>query len=262
MKNYLLLIGVSSLLGTALSGQFFAPDEYIGAAPTHTSYVGLDRIGEASVFEVIGYRTDQDTVADTLTISIKSTYFDNFRDNTNLLGTTMGDLFISTNGLSWSTQAETLNDSFAIAGSTKWDYGVVLPGTYSPAGLASVFSITDANILLSNDVLEPTNNIYRADQEVKLTGLENAQPQGFAAWSFSFDDPNEGVLSITINDVSSLFGLGTTLGFHWTMTCANDVIEFEHVVLTPVPEPATLGLLGGLGLFGYLFVRRRLKAGK
>jgi len=263
MKKSIILIAAASCFGQGLFGQFFfASDEYIGATPTSGKYTGQDRIGNADVFEISGFRTTQDVLADSLTISIKSTYFDNFESGKGLLGTTLGDLFISSNGLSWDTQADTLADSFAIAGSTKWDYGIDLPDSFGDSGSAGLYSITDDNILLSNDVLEPTNNIYRADQEVLLSDIENLQPQTTADWSFSFDDPNEGVMNVTIQNVSQLFGNADSLGFRWTMTCANDVIEFEHTVLTPIPEPSTVGILGGLGMVGYLYLRRRIKARK
>jgi hypothetical protein len=261
MKNQIIyLLSVGFFLVQGLNGQFFASDEYIGADPTHNGYDGEDRIGDANVFEISGWRTDEDVNADTLTVSIQSTYFDNYQSGNNLLGTTLGDLFISTNGLSWNNPADTVNDSFAIPGSTKWDMAVDLPDSFSQAGSAGLFAITDSNILLAQDVLEPTNNIYRADQEVLLKDLGNSVAT--AQWSFNFDDPQNGILSVTFNNVSSLFGTGNDIGFHWTMTCANDVIEFEHTILTPVPEPATLGLLGGFGLMGYLFIRRRFKARK
>ena len=42
------------------------------------------------------------------------------------------------------------------------------------------------------------------------------------------------------------------LGFHWTMTCGNDVIEGG----APVPEPATMLLLGA-GLIGLAGLGRK-----
>lgn len=261
MKHKIILCSsILFCLGQGLNGQFFIGDEYIGADPTNNSYDGDDRIGDANVFEVSGWSVFEPVNTDTLTVSIKSTYFDNFQSGNGLLNTTLGDLFISTNGLTWNNTNDTLTDSFAIAGSTKWDMAVDLPDSWSGLnGSAGVFNITDNNIVLSQDVLEPTNNIYRKDQEVLVEDLGNSVST--ASWSFDLTG-SEGILNVTFNNASSLFGTGNDIGFHWTMTCANDVIEFEHTVLTPVPEPSTLGLLGGVGLVGYLFIRRRIKARK
>jgi len=47
------------------------------------------------------------------------------------------------------------------------------------------------------------------------------------------------------------------LSFRWTMTCANDVIEWQVAnELTPVPEPAAIALIGFLGI-GFVLYRRR-----
>lgn len=47
---------------------------------------------------------------------------------------------------------------------------------------------------------------------------------------------------------------GQTLGFHYAMSCGNDVLEMQHSV--EVPEPATLVVLAG-GSMGLWAVRRR-----
>jgi hypothetical protein len=45
------------------------------------------------------------------------------------------------------------------------------------------------------------------------------------------------------------------MGFHWTMACGNDVVEGGG---TPIPEPATMLLLGS-GLLGIAGLRRKFK---
>ncbi len=60
-------------------------------------------------------------------------------------------------------------------------------------------------------------------------------------------------------DLSRVGGAASYAGLHWTMSCGNDVGE-GRIPLPPVPEPATLGLVGLGGLLAAAARRRARRA--
>jgi len=57
--------------------------------------------------------------------------------------------------------------------------------------------------------------------------------------------------------LSSLSGLDSVVGIHWTMECGNDYLNLDADV-NPIPEPATMLMLG-TGLIGLGALRRKFK---
>jgi hypothetical protein len=146
---------------------------------------------------------------------------------------TYGDLFVSTNGWTPNGTGES------------WEFVLNTASQH-------IYAVDEANILLSNDVMTVDESWYRQNEEVLYNTAGKTSNK-----TFTFNDDNPEFISYAFNLED--FGLpwedALDLGFHWTMTCANDVIE-GGIHKAPVPEPGTMLLLG-LGMIGLGAVGRK-----
>jgi len=227
--------------GAVSAAPYTILDDYIGGNPTHASYNGYDVIGVDSVFNLT--KMEVEVGNGKLQVKIYGNYFDDIVNNSaGLYGTQMGDLFISTNG--YTPYTPSASDTYLTG--EQWEYAIALDSHQAMSGNASLHAISDGDIKLSF----VNGGIYRADQEVQFVPKSINAAKATGKWEIG---QNLDFLAIEILLPGEWAGYDS-LGFHWAMTCANDVIEGG----TPVPEPATMCLLGigliGLGGYG----RRKL----
>jgi hypothetical protein len=275
MKTTIILSLLLGSTSVAIGQLYTGTDDYWGGTPTNgNDKYEADVIGDNDVFNLTNWSAEYDIFTNTMTVKISGNYFDDIlADSNDLFETSLGDLFISTSGLTWTDGgAATLSDQYGSG--TVWDYAVQL-GVYdnkqgdldqflntSGSTLsAKVRDLTDPDnqIELSQDLTDGNRYIFRENQEVRVTDDAPQVAGSSANW---FIDAQENLIGFNISNFAQLVGPTTNeLGFHWTMTCGNDVIEFGFVTgeITPVPEPSLIGALAVGGLGGVLFVRRRIQ---
>lgn len=218
--------------GTVLADSFTLTDDYIGPGATNSAYLNSDVIGNLNDFDILGMNAT--ITSDLLKVDIYSTYFDG---SIGRYDTELGDLFISVDGYSGEGES--------------WELAAVLDD-YLPeiiagraSGSVSLYDTTDGEIVWSH--VSDSNYIYRAGQEVQFTPHPNANAIATGTWGI---DDNWLSIHIAGEDILPVV---TEVGFHYAMTCGNDVIEGG---VAPVPEPATMVLLG-TGLIGLAGISRR-----
>ncbi|MCF8092154.1 MAG: PEP-CTERM sorting domain-containing protein [Desulfotignum sp.] len=219
-------------------------DSYIGGnyAQEYAKNGGDVIAINSSEFDIDLMNVTIETNGDVL-VQIETQYLDG------TLGTTYGDLFVSINGWNPSGDSSSGYSTDIYTTGESWEFAL---NTVS----GNMFAVDEDNIWLSDDEFyyDPYS-WYRHDQEVVYNpGADEI----FLPYSFGFvHNTDLGLIEYAFN--LEAFGLTwedeLDLGFHWAMTCANDVIE-GGIHKAAVPEPGTMLLLG-LGIMGLGAVGRK-----
>jgi hypothetical protein len=165
----------------------------------------------------------------------------------------LGDLFISTNGWQPFGTSPYYDDTWA--NSKQWEYALKFDSypTSGASGGMHLFSVNENGIVLS--WIDNPGGTYREGQEVRYNPVGGDATGLTGTWSITGGaDP---YLEFTVPlSYGPLQGVND-FGFHWTMTCGNDVIEGEA---SAVPEPASIILFAtGLLAIAYL-VKNQISA--
>jgi len=253
MKNVVKILVMLSLAVFLVSGNSFA-------YTIMDNYRGGEEVNYANT-DVVGPIDKNDTTKMEVTISgndLAVDVYSRYLNNIGYLDTELGDLFISTNG--WNPYGvEPYEDDTYITGEP-WEYALVLDdhdGALN-TGYLSLWGIEQGTTRLSDYYKLSHSNWggYRKSQEVRFDPTPGEVELATGSWEIfnsSSDPDTDDYLRFSINYTGiSAFENASELGFHWTFTCANDVIEGS----ASVPEPATLLLLGS-GFIGLAVVGRK-----
>jgi hypothetical protein len=252
MKKFSILLGSLFLLFLVFSTAnaliidetIVKADNYWGAEPTK-NYGDADVIGNDDFFDISKMVMSGD--GDNVFFDI----YTNYVDHIGIYGTELGDLFISIDG--WSPYQDRGDvpyvDDQASNGEI-WEYAFVLDNHLGQGGSWGLYSVAgrdDPNIVMANH----GSGSYRDGQEVQYNGTDQALANG--SWLVTDDYIRFAIANEVFSDTMQVDSI-YQIGYHWTMSCANDVIEGD-----PVPEPSTM-LLFGIGLIGLAtFGRKKIK---
>ncbi len=206
-------------------------DTYIGSgAPAAYGQNGGDVVSASGDAAINNFNIDQMivTVSDTgeVEISIVTDYSSNILG----VGTDYGDLFISYEPYS--------GDDFYDPDAVEWNYVI-------DTDTGAIYATSDGAFVSSDDMADEygwSDGTYREGQLVGFEPGEDAQ----SVAEGEFDDSQEGLLiyAFDLEDLGLTEEQGYELAFRWSMTCANDIIQAGGMEAAPVPEPASMMLLG------------------
>ncbi len=274
MKNRMISVFCISLLLLSCSGSVFAAsstlmDNYTGGNSDNPgNFASLEVIGEDPFYAVS--HLNADLTGTVLTIDIYSRYL----NNAGYHNTYLGDLFISNSSLNpngWNPEGAQPWDTDVINGED-WEYVVNLDynryseevdpnNTLTPAGSATLYAVDENKIVTPDEQGIHTPSYYRAGQEIFYApDGQNGVGGSFASWEIfglgTTGTDTDDYLRFIVN-----FDLGVglnDLAVHWSMTCANDIIEGS--LASEVPEPVTMLLFGtGLASLAPYISRRKNK---
>lgn len=267
MKIFSIILSIAVFLSLvpAEAGAYTIEDNYWGGTPNYPSYAG-DVIGEKDYYDIS--KMEVSISGSVMTVEVYSSFFDKI-GSTKILNdkTNMGDLFISTSG--WNPNGTEDNhyqtDTMTTTGTT-WDYVVVLDNHgqtagdgYATSGIASLYKIQGSGSIEASGLngLDPNNWVYRDGQLYRFAPGTGSNLLNEGTWAIADMPDNYDKLTFTF-DITDLLAQNTSQewGFHWAMSCGNDVIEGAAPI--PNPEPSTF-LLTGLGILGAAYLRRKRK---
>lgn len=243
----ILLLGTVVFMSNAASAFSGTIEDNYWGGGTHKYSNGQDVIGATSKFDID--RMEVEVTDDLFTVKI----FTNYVNNVGASGTELGDLFISTDGWNPFGSAADMYKNDQATNGEDWEYAFDVSS-------GQLYDISDAqdSRLTAMDVYGPTHSSYgfRSGQEVQI------DPSGLTAVGAGNVSMTSEYLAISFDTGLLDIADASSLGFHWDMTCGNDVIEGAIDVpptsgSTPVPEPGTLVLLGLGSLAGFGFLRKR-----